>query len=251
MSQNSLIISSPFECPTYHWERNPQNSRLDLKQGRRPASYEIFDTRSNTLRSVELNLVNRIRQRVNEWREADYPGITAITRQLLNHWYDKETTRPYEFYFCQIEAIETLIWHVEATSEFKQGIAISGDGGEWERLCNKMATGSGKTTVMSMIITWQVLNAITYPKRHKDFSKAIFIVAPGLTVKERLQILIPGHPQNYYDDFSLCPNEVLRQKLNQAEILIENWHALMPQKNLSDLLLKRARKAMKLMSDVY
>lgn len=243
MSQNSLIISSPFECPTYHWERNPQNSQLDLKQGRRPASYEIFDTRSNTLRSVELELVNRIRQRVNEWREADYPGITAITRQLLTHWYDKETTRPYEFYFCQIEAIETLIWHVEATPEFKQGIAIQGDGGEWERLCNKMATGSGKTTVMSMIITWQVLNAITYPKRHKDFSKAIFIVAPGLTVKERLQILMPGHPQNYYDDFSLCPNEVLRQKLNQAEILIENWHSLMPQKEPERSVVKKGKES--------
>ncbi len=243
MSQNSLIISSPFECPTYHWERNPQNSQLDLKQGRRPASYEIFDTRSNTLRSVELDLVNRIRHRVNEWREADYPGVTAITRQLLTHWYDKETTRPYEFYFCQIEAIETLIWHVEAPPEFKQGIAICGDGGEWERLCNKMATGSGKTTVMSMVITWQVLNAITYPKRHKDFSKAIFIVAPGLTVKERLQILMPGHPQNYYDDFSLCPNEVLRQKLNQAEILIENWHSLMPQKEPERSVVKKGKES--------
>ena len=243
MSTNSLIISSPFECPTYHWERNPQNSQIDLKEGRRPASYEIFDTRSNTLRSVELDLVNRIRQRVNEWREADYPGVTAITRQLLTHWYDKETTRPYEFYFCQIEAIETLIWHVEATPEFKQGIAIPGDGGEWERLCNKMATGSGKTTVMSMIITWQVLNAITYPKRHKDFSKAVFIVAPGLTVKERLQILLPGHPQNYYDDFSLCPNEVLRQKLNQAEILIENWHSLMPQKEPERSVVKKGKES--------
>ena len=180
---------------------------------------------------------------MNEWREADYPGITAITRQLLTHWYDKETTRPYEFYFCQIEAIETLIWHVEATPEFKQGIAISSDGGEWERLCNKMATGSGKTTVMSMIITWQVLNAITYPKRHKDFSKAIFIVAPGLTVKERLQILMPGHPQNYYDDFSLCPNEVLRQKLNQVVILIENWHSLMPQKEPERSVVKKGKES--------
>lgn len=59
-----------------------------------------------------------------------------------------------------------------------------------------MATGSGKTAVMAMIITWQVLNALTYPKRNKDFSRAIFIVAPGLTVKERLQVLQPGHPEN-------------------------------------------------------
>ena len=90
-----------------------------------------------------------------------------------------------------------------------------------------MATGAGKTTVMAMIITWQVLNALTYPKRNKDFSRAIFIVAPGLTVKGRLQVLMPSEG-SYYDEFNLCPSEALRQKLNQAEVLIENWHALMP-----------------------
>src|SRR3546814_3070517 len=80
---------------------------------------------------------------------------------------------------------------------------------------------------MAMIITWQVLNALTYPKRNKDFSRAIFIVAPGLTVKGRLQVLIPS-AGSYYDEFNLCPSEALRQKLNQAEVLIENWHTLMP-----------------------
>jgi len=93
-----------------------------------------------------------------------------------------------------------------------------------------MATGSGKTTVMAMLITWQVLNALAYPKRNKDFSRAIFIVAPGLTVRERLQVLYPGHPDNYYDLFGLCPNEAMRSKLNQAEVLVENWHTLMPLK---------------------
>jgi type III restriction enzyme len=93
-----------------------------------------------------------------------------------------------------------------------------------------MATGSGKTALMAMIITWQVLNALTYPKRSKDFSRAIFIVAPGITVKERLRVLYPGEPDNAYDMFGLCPSEALRQKLNQAEILIENWHSLMPLK---------------------
>lgn len=108
-----------------------------------------------------------------------------------------------------------------------EGIAIPGDGGTWERFCNKMATGSGKTTVMSMIITWQVLNALTYPKRNKDFARAVFIVAPGLTVKERLQVLLPSEG-SYYDEFNLCPSEAMRQKLNQAEVRIENWHTLMP-----------------------
>ena len=145
--------NSPFERPTHHWRR-VSDQRLELVEGRRPAGYEIFDTRNNTVRSVELELVNRIRERVDEWRDAGYPGVTAVTRALLEHWRDPEANRPYPFYFCQLEAIETLIWHVEAPAEFKQGIFVPGDGGPFERLCNKMATGSGKTTVMAMIITW-------------------------------------------------------------------------------------------------
>lgn len=238
----SLIINSPFERPTHHWMRQ-SDRKLELVQGRRPAGYEIFDTRNNTVRGVELALVNKIRERVEAWREADYPGVTAITRQLLAHWKDPETKRLYAFYFCQVEAIETLIWHVEAPQDYKQGVAIPGDGGAWERVCNKMATGTGKTMVMAMIITWQVLNALTYPKRTKDFSKAIFIVAPGLTVKERLQVLLPGHPENYYDAFILCPNEALRQKINQAELLIENWHSLMPLKEQERSVVKKGAES--------
>ncbi|WP_322994360.1 BPTD_3080 family restriction endonuclease [Castellaniella sp.] len=241
MAQASLIISSPFEAPTHHWEREAEN-KLKLVEGRRPAGYEIFDTRHNTVRGVELDLVNRIRDRVDAWREAGYPGITAITRQLLEHWQDTNA-RQYTFYFCQLEAIETLIWHVESPAEFRQGIAVPGDGGAWERLCSKMATGTGKTTVMAMIVAWQVLNALTYPKRNKDFSRAIFIVAPGLTVKERLQVLMPGHPANYYDQFAICPNEALRQKLNQAAILIDNWHSLMPLKDVTRSVVKKGAES--------
>jgi type III restriction enzyme len=225
----SLIINSPYRCPEQHWEEQ-RDGTLALVPERRPAGYEIFDARNNTRRIETLDLVNTIRGRVDQWREAGYPGVTIVTRRLLEHWHDPDAGREYPFYFCQLEAIETLIWWVEGAAEFKQGIAIPGDGGTWERLCNKMATGAGKTTVMAMIITWQVLNALTYPKRNKDFSRAIFIVAPGLTVKGRLQILQPGHEKNYYDEFGLCPSEALRQKLNQAEILIENWHTLMPHK---------------------
>jgi type III restriction enzyme len=224
----SLIINSPFDCPTQHWRRESDN-KLSLIAGRRPAGYELFDTRNNTLRFERLDLVNTIRERIDQWREAGYPGITSVTRRLLEHWLDP-AARQHRFYFCQLEAIETLIWHVEAAEEYRQGIAIPGDGGAWQRLCNKMGTGTGKTTVMAMIITWQVLNALTYPKRNKDFSRTIFIVAPGLTVKERLQVLLPGHPENYYDLFELCPSESLRQRLNQAELRIENWHSLMPLK---------------------
>ncbi|SEG13389.1 BPTD_3080 family restriction endonuclease [Jhaorihella thermophila] len=233
----SLIINNPYEKPDKHWAEG-KAGKLEIVHERRPASYEVFDARNNTKRVEKLELVNTIRSRVEQWREDGWPGVTIVTRKLLEHWHDRaEGVRQYPFYFCQLEAIETLIWWVEGAQVYKQGIAIPGDGGAWQRLCNKMATGAGKTTVMAMIITWQVLNALTYPKRNKDFSRAIFIVAPGLTVKERLQVLLPSEG-SYYDEFNLCPTESMRQKLNQAEILIENWHTLMPLKDTARSVVK-------------
>ena len=237
----SLIINTPFDRPARHWAQG-RGGALTQVDSRREAGYEIFDIRNNTRRTEPLTLVNSIRERVDAWREADYPGITSVTRTLLEHWYDR-TARDLPFYFCQLEAIETLIWWVEAAPEHKQGINVPGDGGAWERLCNKMATGSGKTTVMAMIITWQVLNALTYPKRNKDFSRIVFIVAPGLTVKERLQVLLPGNPGNYYDQFGLCPSDALRQKLNQMEIQVENWHTLMPLKETARSVVKKGAES--------
>ncbi|MBT5318778.1 MAG: DEAD/DEAH box helicase family protein, partial [Chloroflexi bacterium] len=238
----SLIINSPYRCPAQHWQEEA-NGTLAIAPDRRSAGYEIFDPRANTRRIENLDLVNTIRGRVDQWREAGYPGITIVTRRLLEHWHDPDAARQYPFYFCQREAIETLIWWVEGAAEYKQGVAIHGDGGQWERLCNKMATGAGKTTVMAMIITWQVLNALTYPKRSKVFSRAIFIVAPGLTVKGRLQVLQPSNVANDYDTFGLCPSDALRQKLNQADILIENWHTLMPQKRLKRSVVKKGAES--------
>lgn len=235
----SLIINTPFVSPAQHWVED-KGGKLAIQPERRPASYEVFDARNNTKRTEVLNLVNTIRTRVDAWREAGWPGVTIVTRKLLEHWHDKEA-RKLPFYFCQLEAIETLIWWVEGAEAFKQGIAIPGDGGTWERLCNKMATGAGKTTVMAMIITWQVLNALTYPKRNKDFGRAVFIVAPGLTVKERLKVLLPSEG-SYYDEFNLCPSEALRQKLNQAEVLIENWHTLMPLKEPERSIVRKGRE---------
>ncbi len=156
--------------------------------------------------SWNSDIVNNIRLRVDEWREAGYPGITSVTRRLLEHWKDPDA-REKPFYYCQLEAIETLIWWVEGTAQFKQGIFLPGDSGPIERICSKMATGTGKTVVMGLIITWQVLNAVTYPK-HKSFSRAVFVVAPGLTVKERLEVLYPGSDKNVYDAFRICPNRI-------------------------------------------
>ena len=237
-AQNSLIINSPYQAPQLHWGNQLPDGSLPIIKSRRPASYEIFDPRTNTRRTELLVLVNEIRKRVNNWRDAGYPGITSVTRNLLEYWASREVNCIYPFYFCQIEAIETLIWWVEAVPEYKQGISMPGDGGDWERLCSKMATGSGKTTVMAMIIAWQTINAVTYPGR-KQFTKAIFVVAPGITVKERLQVLYPGNERNYYDHFMICPSDAMRQKLNQVELLIENWHQLLPLKDVDRSVVKK------------
>ncbi|MCP5219527.1 MAG: DEAD/DEAH box helicase family protein [Burkholderiaceae bacterium] len=240
----SLIINNAFTEPAQHWVENPDRT-LRLEPTRRPAGYEIIDTRENTRRLVALPQVDAIRERVRQWRAAGWPGTTAVTLALLQHWWDEDkvSRRQWPFYFCQLEAVETLIWHAEAAPEFRQGVHVPGDGGGFERLCNKMATGSGKTTVMAMIITWQVLNALIYPKSPRRHSSAIFLVAPGLTVKSRLQVLMPGHPQNYYDLFELCPSEALRQKLNRAAILIENWHTLMPLKEPERSVVKKGQES--------
>ncbi len=237
---NSLILNSPYVPPNRHWQQGKGGELVEVN-GRRPASYEIFDIRNNTRRSEPLEQVNEIRGRVTAWREADYPGATAVTRRLLEHWNDR-TARLYPFYFCQIEAIETLIWWVEGAAEFRQGVFLPGDGGPWERLCSKMATGTGKTLVMGMIVVWQVANALTYPKR-KDFSRAIFVVAPGLTVKERLRVLYPGEADNVYDQFALCPSEAMRQQVNRAELMVENWHALMPLEPTERSVVKKGRES--------
>jgi type III restriction enzyme len=144
----SLILNSPYVAPSRHWQPGTGGALVEAA-GRRPASYEIFDIRNNTRRSEALDKVNEIRARVDAWRAAGYPGATAISRRLLEHWYDA-TARVHPFYFCQLEAIETLIWWVEGAPEFRQGIFLPGDGGPWERVCSKMATGTGKTLVLEI-----------------------------------------------------------------------------------------------------
>ncbi|MDD2837302.1 MAG: DEAD/DEAH box helicase family protein, partial [Methanothrix sp.] len=222
-----LIITSPYEEPKQHWSYDRETRSFDLKEGRRPAGYTIASEASKSFDDPgifkELSLVNRIRPRVKAWHEGGYPGVTGITKRLLEHWNDPEQ-RELKLFFCQLEAIETLIWLNEAPAAERVGIEISSDGGPFKRLCSKMATGSGKTIVMAMLIAWQALNKATYPQDPR-FSKHVFVVAPGLTVKSRLQVLIPSQPDNYYEEFNIVPPGLL-DKLRQAKVVIRNWQAL-------------------------
>jgi type III restriction enzyme len=172
---------------------------------------------------IPIPLVNKVREQVDRWRTADYPGVTGVTRRLLRHWYDS-SERDYRFFFCQLEAIETIIWQAEAPESYKPGIEIPGDGGDFRRLCCKMATGTGKTTVMAMLIAWQILNRVTYPQDHR-FTKYIFILTPNLTIRTRLHVLYPDAANNYFNEFNVVPYD-LKEKLRQGRVRVTNWHNL-------------------------
>ena len=223
-----LIVNSPYEEPTQYWDYVREKLDHRLAEGRRPAGYKIFRHIgrgiSPTEEFIELPLVNKIRERIGSWRAKGYAGVTGTTRRLLEHWQDKEERGERPFFFCQLEAIETLIWLTEAPETEKAGIDIPGNGGDFVRWCCKMATGSGKTIVMGMILAWHFLNKVSYPK-DKRFSKHALVVAPGLTVKNRLQVLLPSHPENYYEVFNIVP-AALRGKLRQGKVVIHNWHVL-------------------------
>src|SRR3990172_4834878 len=223
-----LIINSPYEEPSLYWIYERNKKTFVLKQGRRPAGYVIAAQNAKTHddqgQFIEIPLVNQIRPRIKAWRETGYTGVTGITKRLLEHWYDSEERQDSRFFFCQLEAIETLIWLTEAPDAEKIGIPVPSDGGLFKRLCSKMATGSGKTIAMAKLIAWHILNKVTYPKDTR-FSKHIFIVAPGLTVKSRLKVLHPSEEGNYYERFNIVPPS-LRDKLRLGKVLIHNWHAL-------------------------
>ena len=227
----NLIICNPYEKPLCYWEYNRTTREYEKKSGRRPSGYRESTSRNvfdDPGRFKEIKLVNKIRERVDSWRTRDYPGITGITRELLEYWNDKSVPRD-PFFFCQLEAIETLIWLNEAPDNEKTGIDIPSDGGDFQRICSKMATGTGKTVVMAMLIAWQVINKITYLKDTR-FSKAILIMTPGLTVKSRLQVLHPTAINNYYDQFKIVPDSMY-DKLCMGKFTIHNWHQLQPEED--------------------
>lgn len=221
-----LIICNPYEKPKQHLSYNREIRKFELVEGRRRAGYIVASEASQAFDDpghfIPLEEVNKIRERVDKWRDADYPGITTVTKELLEHWKNPDSEP--RLFFCQIEAIETLIWLIEAPENEKQGIDIEGDGSQFQRLCSKMATGSGKTIVMAMLIAWQIINKVTYSKDNR-FSKYVFVVAPGLTVKSRLKVLYSTEPTNYYQAFDIVPSDMF-DKLRQGKIKIINWHKL-------------------------
>jgi len=216
------IVNDPFAAPTRYYDFS--GGAPQLLDGRRSAGY-LRGNRAQVRSVAEqdtipLDLVNAIRARVTDWRERGYPGVTRVTAELLRYWSAPDRQR--KLFFAQIEAAETAIWLAEASPSERAGIDVPRDGGAFVRYCLKLATGSGKTTVMAMLIAWSVLNKVQH-RQNRRFSDAVLIVAPNLTVKQRLQVLIPSHADNYYERFDIVPLGML-PLLGQGKYFITNWH---------------------------
>ena len=248
------ILNSPYECPSAHWELVDGLPTEKIVAARRKAAFitpipkpkqrkdsgarELFDESldlgDGSQKYDPISLINELRGYVDAWRalasERDW-GVTPVTARLLRHWrhYEFNGIRPF---FCQLEAVEAAIWLTEVAPKsgkrgrkfldyLKHANADANPG--IQRLALKLATGAGKTTVMSMLIAWQTVNAVRRPGSRK-FTRGFLIVTPGLTIKDRLRVLQPNDPDSYYQSREIVPNDMLAD-LERARIVITNYHA--------------------------
>jgi type III restriction enzyme len=238
------ILNSPFAMPRRHFRFDDDGITDVIEESRRRSSYFIpianpkkkgkqltFETQWTQDRAKENDHVNFIRSRVSLWRDRGHPDVTPVTRNLLAYWTAAERER--RLFFCQIEALETLVYLTEAASKSNDDAllnqlreAVTAAGTPLPRQACKMATSSGKTIVMAMLIAWQTLNRLAYPSSGR-FSDAFLIVTPGITIRDRLRVLLPSDPNNVYRELDLVPAESLAD-LGTAKIVITNYHAFKP-----------------------
>ncbi|MFB9354248.1 BPTD_3080 family restriction endonuclease [Sneathiella chinensis] len=254
------ILNSPYSEPKLHHSLDEEGQPNDLAPiiGRRPSALLSPVPKPKKRRSKNkdtdqpnLNLhandeissdeqvynptpiINDIRTQLQAWRAISNPAdweVTPATARLLQHWrsHQFENIRPF---FCQVEAVETIIWLTEvarkkkAYERFWTHLKNANDGANPDlmRLAMKMATGAGKTTVMAMLMAWQTINAVRSPTS-KLFTRGFLIVAPGITIKDRLRVLQPSDPDSYYQSRELVPEDMMPD-LQKAKIVITNYHA--------------------------
>ena len=253
------ILNSPYTVPTLHHALDGDGQPLDQppvqgrrrselltpvpkprkqqkKAGKDQSSFVLQDAEGLSTVEQEYNptpIINEIRSHLASWRALPNPadwGVTPSTASLLNHWrhHNFQGVRPF---FCQVEAVETIIWLTEVARREKRYRHLWAhlEGGnkdanpELLRIAMKMATGSGKTTVMAMIIAWQTVNAVRSPTSTL-FSRGFLIVTPGITIRDRLRVLLPEDPDSYYRTRELLPADMLPD-IAKAKIVISNYHA--------------------------
>ena len=251
------ILNSPYEYPARHWELDqsgqPTNIILDRRrqvsfitpipkpkkgkaaQGQQALGFDEEAQRVATKdQQYELaQTINSVRNAVDRWRALTDLGewrVTPETARLLHHWrhHRFNDIRPF---FCQVEAVETVIWLTEVAPNLGAGRQFLDHLGQANneanpdlgRLALKLATGAGKTTVMAMIIAWQTINAVRHPSSRR-FTRGFLVVTPGITIKDRLRVLQPNDPDSYYQSRELVPGDMLGD-LDRAKIVITNFHA--------------------------
>ena len=219
------ILNGPFAVPALHWHIE-KGATPEKRAGRRASVYHVADATGEGTRAVELTLVNQLRERVTAWSAQGHPGVTGTTLELLQYWAREDRQRP--LFFAQREAAETVIFLTEARADFLQGMTVPQDaGGDWERRACKMATGSGKTTVMGMLAAWQILNK-SNDRRDKRFSDLVLVVCPNVTIRDRLRELDPQLGEaSLYRTRDLVPSHLMPSLL-QGRVLVANWHAFQP-----------------------
>jgi len=244
------ILNAPFEEPNRHFRFSDEGITNEILGSRRKSAYFIpvprskkknqagtlFDTEWTQDRIEENEFINQIRLRVSLWRAQSRPGITKISSALLEYWARPE--RESRLFFCQIEALETIIYITEAAP--KQGdrwienqLREENDKSNLllSRIAFKMATGSGKTVVMAMLIAWQALNKFANPQDTR-FSDSFLIVTPGITIRDRLRVLLPNDPGNYYRKHDILSAGQL-QELCKAKIIVTNFHQMKPRERIA------------------
>lgn len=244
------ILCNPYEEPTEYWLYDQGTGLASRAPGRRPAGYWFRTGRSMPDQQgslfaeenwEELPYVNSLREDVRRWRDSGYRNATNVTRRLLRHWWRED--KPRRLFFCQVEAVETVIYLAEirmggkrtafrprfTDSDLDKLVDSPADDAlpSLIRLGCKMATGSGKTVVMAMLIAWAFCNRGQLPSDER-FPSAVLIVCPNLTIRERLQVLRPDNPSNYYAEFDLVPTQ-MRHFLQGGKVLVTNWHQFAPE----------------------
>jgi len=237
------ILNSPFEEPKEHWHI-VEGEEPEQRPGRRPAMYFYRDPKVKPEKeygtvagtAIELKLVNRIRAQVKKWRSDGYPGVTRTTLELLQWW--RRDGRAQRLFFAQLDAVETIIFLCEARTDFRQGIEVPQEELSEEkrtqgfmgfrRYASKMATGSGKTTVMGMLAAWSILNKVN-DRSDARFSDVVLVVCPNVTIKSRLRELDPEIGEaSLYRTRDLVPSHLM-PLLTQGRVLVTNWHVFEPQ----------------------
>ena len=254
------ILNSPFEEPSLYWHLE-EGQLPERRSGRRPAGYfyRAPHTSNDEVNHeaygawVELELVNLIRARVKEWRALallGQGGVTRTTQELLNYW--RREGRQHRLFFAQLEAAETMIFLTEARIDFLQGVNVPSDEPSDERITEgyrafrryalKMATGSGKTTVMGMLAAWSILNKVS-DRSDARFSDTVLVVCPNVTIRNRLQELNPANGEaSLYRTRDLVPSHLMPD-LNKGRVLVTNWHVFEAQSPQANGVSARVNKA--------